>query len=112
MVHAEALTGPAGIVLDAAAPLEPFTEWAAAAKSGGGAVWMQIDHPGRQIQANMPGVVWGPSAVGVDLGRHSSRADFRRGGFDADDARQVIAMLEPFGVDWWNCPAAAARARR
>ncbi|MET9917519.1 NADH:flavin oxidoreductase/NADH oxidase family protein [Streptomyces sp. NPDC006435] len=192
MVHAEALTGPAGIVLDEAAPLEPFTEWAAAAKSGGGAAWMQINHPGRQIQANMPGVVWGPSAVGVDLGRHSSRfgrpvamtpeqieatvarfavtaaraeqagfdgveihaahgyllsqflsplsnrrtdawggplenrarmlldvvravraavspsfavavkinsADFQRGGFDADDARQVIAMLEPLGVD-------------
>ncbi len=28
---------------------------------------MQINHPGRQIQADMPGVVWGPSAVGVDL---------------------------------------------
>jgi 2,4-dienoyl-CoA reductase-like NADH-dependent reductase (Old Yellow Enzyme family) len=26
-------------------------------------------------------------------------ADFQRGGFDADDARQVIAMLEPLGVD-------------
>ncbi|MFF3393456.1 2,4-dienoyl-CoA reductase [Streptomyces sp. NPDC002669] len=192
MVHAEALTGPAGIVLDDAAPLEPFTEWAAAAKSGGGAVWMQISHPGRRIRANMPGVVWGPSAVGVDLGRHSGRfgrpvamppeqteatvarfavtaaraeragfdgveihaahgyllsqflsplsnrrtdawggplerrarmlldvvravravvspsfavavkinsADFQRGGFDADDAREVIAMLEPLGVD-------------
>ncbi|MFD7668789.1 NADH:flavin oxidoreductase/NADH oxidase family protein [Streptomyces sp. NPDC059788] len=192
MVHAEALTGPAGVVLDDAAPLEPFTEWAAAAKSGGGAVWMQINHPGRQIQADMPGVVWAPSAVGVDLGKHSSRfgrpvamtpeqieatvarfavtaaraeaagfdgveihaahgyllsqflsplvnrrtdawggplenrarmlldvvravraavspsfavavklnsADFQRGGFDADDARQVIAMLAPLGVD-------------
>src|SRR5690606_13452159 len=41
--------------------------------SGGGAVWMQINHPGRQVQAGMPGVVWGPSAVGVDLGRHSGR---------------------------------------
>ncbi|TDD39111.1 NADH:flavin oxidoreductase/NADH oxidase family protein [Saccharopolyspora elongata] len=192
MVHAEALTGPAGVVLDEAAPLEPFIEWAKAGKAGGGALWMQINHPGRQVQADMPGVVWGPSAVGVDLGRHSSRfgrpvamtpeqieatvarfavtaaraeqagfdgvevhaahgyllsqflsplanqrtdawggslenrarmlldvvravraavspafavavklnsADFQRGGFDADDARQVIAMLEPLGVD-------------
>lgn len=73
MVHAEALTGPAGVVLDDAAPLEPFAEWAKAGKSGGGAMWMQINHPGRQIQADMPGVVWGPSAVGVDLGKHSSR---------------------------------------
>ncbi|MEV6756755.1 NADH:flavin oxidoreductase/NADH oxidase family protein [Streptomyces sp. NPDC051214] len=192
MVHAEALTGPAGVVLDEAAPLQPFTEWAKAGKSGGASIWMQINHPGRQVQAGMPGVVWGPSDVGVDLGRHSSRfgrplamtpeqidatvtrfavtahraekagfdgveihaahgyllsqflsplvnkrtdawggslenrarmlldvvravraavspsfgvgvklnsADFQRGGFDTDDARQVIEMLEPLGVD-------------
>ncbi|GAA2772256.1 NADH:flavin oxidoreductase/NADH oxidase family protein [Streptomyces showdoensis] len=73
MVHAEALTGPGGIVLDEAAPLAPFEEWAAAARSGGGAVWMQINHPGRQVASDMPGVVWGPSEVGVDLGRHSGR---------------------------------------
>ncbi|MEV4943534.1 NADH:flavin oxidoreductase/NADH oxidase family protein [Streptomyces zaomyceticus] len=192
MVHAEALTGPAGVVLDEHAPLEPFTDWAKAAKSGGGAVWMQINHPGRQVAAGMPGVVWGPTDIGVDLGKHSSRfgkptamtpqqihetveryavtarraeeagfdgveihaahgyllsqflsplvnkrtdqwggslenrarmlldivravrasvsssfavavklnsADFQRGGFDADDARQVIEMLAPLGVD-------------
>ncbi|MEV0276346.1 NADH:flavin oxidoreductase/NADH oxidase family protein [Streptomyces sp. NPDC050610] len=192
MVHAEALTGPAGVVLDEAAPLKPFAEWAEAGKSGGGTIWMQINHPGRQVQSGMPGVVWGPSAVGIDLGRHSSRfgrpvamtpeqidatvtrfavtarraeeagfdgveihaahgyllsqflsplvnkrtdqwggslenrarllldivravraavspsfgvgvklnsADFQRGGFDADDARQVIEMLAPLGVD-------------
>ncbi|MEU9019815.1 NADH:flavin oxidoreductase/NADH oxidase family protein [Actinomadura sp. NPDC048394] len=192
MVHAAALTGPGGVVLDDAAPLEPFAEWAKAGKAGGVAMWMQINHPGRQVQADMPGVVWGPSDVGVDLGRHSSRfgrpvamtpaqieatvarfavtaqraeqagfdgvevhaahgyllsqflsplvnrrtdawggslenrarmllevvravraavspafavavklnsADFQRGGFDADDARRVIALLEPLGID-------------
>lgn len=192
MVHAEALTGPAGIVLDDASPLEPFTRWAQAAKSGGSTVWMQINHPGRQVQSDMPGVVWAPSAVGVELGRLSKNfgrptamtaeqieatverfavtatraeqagfdgveihaahgyllsqflsplvnkrtdawggslenrarmlldvvrsiravvsptfavavklnsADFQRGGFDVDDARRVIAMLEPLGVD-------------
>ncbi|MBO7936790.1 NADH:flavin oxidoreductase/NADH oxidase family protein [Streptomyces sp. S9] len=192
MVHAEALTGPAGVVLDAHAPLEPFAEWAKAGKSGGGAIWMQINHPGRQIASDMPGVVWGPTDIGVSLGKHSSRfgrptamtaqqiadtvtryavtarraeeagfdgveihaahgyllsqflsplvnkrtdrwggslenrarmlldivravratvspsfavavklnsADFQRGGFGADDARQVIEMLAPLGVD-------------
>jgi 2,4-dienoyl-CoA reductase-like NADH-dependent reductase (Old Yellow Enzyme family) len=192
MVHAEALTGPGGVVLDDLAPLDPFTRWAEAAKAGGAAVWMQISHPGRQVQASMPGVVWAPSAVAVELGRHSKRfgrpvamtesqiratverfattaglaeragfdgvevhaahgyllsqflsplvnkrsdgwggplenrarlllgvvsairrvvspsfavavklnsADFQRGGFDADDAARVIAMLEPLGVD-------------
>jgi 2,4-dienoyl-CoA reductase-like NADH-dependent reductase (Old Yellow Enzyme family) len=192
MVHAEALTGPGGVVLDEHAPLDPFTRWAAAAKSGGAAVWMQINHPGRQVQSAMPGVAWAPSAVALELGRHSKRfgrpvamsepqiretverfattaeraeragfdgvevhaahgyllsqflsplvnkrsdewggplknrarllldvirairtvvsasytvavklnsADFQRGGFDADDAARVIALLEPIGVD-------------
>ncbi|TLF77451.1 NADH:flavin oxidoreductase/NADH oxidase family protein [Nocardia cyriacigeorgica] len=73
MVHAEALTGPGGIVLDADAPLTPFIEWAEAGKAAGAAMWMQISHPGRQVQAKMPGVVWGPSDIAVDVGRHSKR---------------------------------------
>jgi 2,4-dienoyl-CoA reductase-like NADH-dependent reductase (Old Yellow Enzyme family) len=192
MVHAQAVTGPGGVVLDERAPLEPFRAWAAAGKADGAAMWMQISHPGRQVPAGQPGVVWGPSAIGVDLGRHSKRfgrpvamtaeqiadtvrrfvvtasraeqagfhgveihgahgyllssflsplanrrtdewggslenrarllldtvravraevspsftvavklnsADFQRGGFDADDARRVIEMLAPLGVD-------------
>jgi 2,4-dienoyl-CoA reductase-like NADH-dependent reductase (Old Yellow Enzyme family) len=192
MVHAEALTGPGGIVLDDRAPLDPFARWAEAGKAGGAAIWMQISHPGRQVQARMPGVVWAPSAVAVELGKHSKRfgqpvamtneqiavtverfantarlaeragfdgveihaahgyllsqflsplvnrrtdewggglenrarllldvvraaravvspsfavavklnsADFQRGGFDAQDAARVIAMLAPLGVD-------------
>jgi 2,4-dienoyl-CoA reductase-like NADH-dependent reductase (Old Yellow Enzyme family) len=73
MVDAAALTGPGGVVLDADAPLESFTAWAQAGKTAGAAMWMQISHPGRQVQANMPGVVWGPSDIGVDLGKHSKR---------------------------------------
>jgi 2,4-dienoyl-CoA reductase-like NADH-dependent reductase (Old Yellow Enzyme family) len=192
MVHAEALTGPGGVVLDDRAPLEPFSRWAEAGKAGGAMIWMQISHPGRQVQARMPGVAWAPSAVALELGRQSKRfgrpvgmseeqidettrrfataaalaeragfdgvevhaahgyllsqflsplvnkrrdrwggplenrarflldvigsirtvvspsfavavklnsADFQRGGFDADDAARVIAMLEPLGVD-------------
>src|SRR6266853_4869918 len=73
MVHAEALTGPGGVVLDDRSPLDPFARWAEAGKAGGAAMWMQISHPGRQVQAAMPGVVWGPSAIAVELGRHSKR---------------------------------------
>src|ERR1700738_5712727 len=71
MVHAEAMTGPGGVVADERAPLDPFTQWAEAGKAGGAAMWMQINHPGRQVQAQMPGVAWAPSAVGVDLGKHT-----------------------------------------
>ena len=52
MVHAEALTGPGGVVLNDGAPLQPFADWAKAGKSGGAAMWMQISHPGRQVQAD------------------------------------------------------------
>jgi 2,4-dienoyl-CoA reductase-like NADH-dependent reductase (Old Yellow Enzyme family) len=192
MVHKQALTGPRGVVLDANSPPEPFERWAEAGKAGGAAMWMQISHPGRQVRANMPGVVWAPSEVGLDMGKHTKRfgrpsamtpeqieatvgrfaatairaedagfdgveihgahgyllsqflsplanrrtdewggslenrarlllevveavravvspsfavaaklnsADFQRGGFDANDAQQVIAMLAPLDVD-------------
>src|ERR1700735_661579 len=46
MVHAEALTGPGGIVLDDRAPLEPFARWAEAGEADGAAMWVQISRPG------------------------------------------------------------------
>src|ERR1700751_1414995 len=39
MVHAEALTGPGGGVLDDRALLEPFTRWAQDATGDGASVW-------------------------------------------------------------------------
>ncbi|MDP9917517.1 2,4-dienoyl-CoA reductase-like NADH-dependent reductase (Old Yellow Enzyme family) [Variovorax boronicumulans] len=71
MIDGRALTGPGGVVLEADTPLERFTEWAAAARSGGAQVWMQINHPGRQVQSNMGGTAWAPSSVALDLGKHS-----------------------------------------
>jgi len=70
-----ALTGPGrgSCSNDRRAGLDPFTRWAAAGKAGGAAMWMQISHPGRQVLARMPGVAWGPSAVAVELGKHSKR---------------------------------------
>ena len=73
MVHNEALTGPRGVLLDETSPLEPFQRWASAGKAGGAAMIMQISHPGRQVRAGMPGVSWGPSAVNLEMGKHSRR---------------------------------------
>lgn len=72
MVHAEAMTGPSGVVLDAHSPIAPFRKWAESAKSGGSKAWMQINHPGRQVSKNMPGVAWAPSAIKVDAGKASA----------------------------------------
>ncbi|MFD3756293.1 NADH:flavin oxidoreductase/NADH oxidase family protein [Streptomyces sp. NPDC058622] len=71
MVDRRALTSPGTIVLDADTDLAPFRRWAAAAGSEGGQVWMQINHPGRQVRSDLPGVAWAPSDIGVSLGRHT-----------------------------------------
>lgn len=71
MVDHRALTGPATLVLEAHTPLEPFRRWAQAARCHGAHAWMQINHPGRQVMANMGGEAMAPSAIALDMGKHS-----------------------------------------
>jgi 2,4-dienoyl-CoA reductase-like NADH-dependent reductase (Old Yellow Enzyme family) len=101
MVHAEALTGPGGVVLDDRVPLDPFAGWAEAGKAAGAAMWMQISHPGRQVQAWMPGVTWGPSAVALELGRHTRRF-----------GRPVAMTVEQISATVQRFAATAALAER
>jgi 2,4-dienoyl-CoA reductase-like NADH-dependent reductase (Old Yellow Enzyme family) len=72
MVDGRALTGPGGIVLERDTPREPFAAWSRAARAHGAQVWMQINHPGRQVFAAMKGQAWAPSAVALDIGKHSA----------------------------------------
>ena len=94
MVHAEALTGPGGVVLDEHTPLAPFRQWAEAAHTGEAKIWMQINHPGRQVRADMPGVAWGPSATKVDVGKNSKRFATPV----AMTAEQIDATVERFAT--------------
>lgn len=71
MVDGRAMTGPGGIVLEKDSDIAPFKAWAKAAKQSNTQVWMQINHPGRQVYAAMGGNVWSPSDVPLDLGKHS-----------------------------------------
>lgn len=71
MIDGRAMTGPGGIVLQAGTPLQPFRDWAKAGRRGGAQLWMQLNHPGRQVLAAMGGNTWAPSAVALDLGKHS-----------------------------------------
>jgi len=71
MVDSRAMTGPATIALEQDTALDGFRAWSAAAKSAGGKVVMQISHPGRQVFAAMGGLVWAPSEVALDMGKHS-----------------------------------------
>lgn len=187
MVDARAATGPSGLALEADTPLAPFERWIAAARSTGAGVWMQINHPGRQVRADQRGLAVAPSALcigsgwaepraltaaeirtiverfavtaaraaacgctgievhaahgyllsqmlsplanrrrdrfggaverrarmllevlgavrerlpaGTSLGVKLNTADFQRGGFDLDDAEQVVGMLDGCGID-------------
>ena len=72
MVDHRAMTGPGGIVLEADTPLEPFKKWAKAGQHRGTHMWMQINHPGRQVYAALGGKVLSPSNVALDMGKHSN----------------------------------------
>lgn len=71
MIDGRAMTGPGGVALEANTPLAPFKVWAKSARQNGTQVWMQINHPGRQVMASMGGEAWAPSAVPVEMGKHS-----------------------------------------
>ena len=71
MIDHRAMTGPGGIALELNTPIGPFKKWASAAQKNGGHIWMQINHPGRQVYAALGGKVLSPSDVALDMGKHS-----------------------------------------
>ncbi|WP_339409374.1 NADH:flavin oxidoreductase/NADH oxidase family protein [Pseudomonas sp. EA_35y_Pfl2_R5] len=68
MVDRRAMTGPGGVVLEDERQLDKFREWARIGRARGAQMWMQINHPGRQMQANLGQQTVAPSAVGLELG--------------------------------------------
>ncbi|MDU9405176.1 NADH:flavin oxidoreductase/NADH oxidase family protein [Pseudomonas sp. zfem004] len=71
MIDSRAMTGPGGVVLEHDGQLEPFKRWARIGRSRGAQFWLQINHPGRQMQANLGQQTWAPSAVPLALGSMS-----------------------------------------
>jgi 2,4-dienoyl-CoA reductase-like NADH-dependent reductase (Old Yellow Enzyme family) len=72
MVDARAMTGPNGVVLDSDQHLDRFKAWAEAGQAHGAQMWMQINHPGRQMPAGLGQPTLAPSPVALDLGAQSS----------------------------------------
>ena len=68
MVDPEYLSDPADIAVIGHSNLSPFRAWADAVHAGGSKLMAQINHPGRQVQSNMPGEPIAPSAIAVKLG--------------------------------------------
>lgn len=73
MVDARAMTGPGGGVLEDDQHLDRFKIWAEVSRAGGAQVWMQINHPGRQMPASLGQETVAPSAIGLDLGAQSKQ---------------------------------------
>jgi 2,4-dienoyl-CoA reductase-like NADH-dependent reductase (Old Yellow Enzyme family) len=71
MVSRKALTGPGGVVLDAKSDLTLFQSWAEAGQQKGAKLILQLNHPGRQMPANLGQQAIAPSAVALDLGQFS-----------------------------------------
>lgn len=86
MIDARAMTGPGGVVLENDAHLDRFRRWAETARANGAQVWMQLNHPGRQMQAALGQPTVAPSAVALELGSLSKRFAMPRELTEADIA--------------------------
>jgi len=73
MIDGRAMTGPGGVVLEDDRHLDRFRAWAEAGREGGGQLWMQINHPGRQMPAALGQETLAPSPVALDLGNLSKQ---------------------------------------
>jgi 2,4-dienoyl-CoA reductase-like NADH-dependent reductase (Old Yellow Enzyme family) len=71
MIDHLAMTGPGGLALEAQTPLAPFQQLAKEAKRNNTRLWMQINHPGRQVFAKLGGKVLSPSDIPLNMGKHS-----------------------------------------
>ena len=71
MIDRRAMTGPGGVVLEDAAHGARFRRWASVARAQGGQIWMQLNHPGRQMPAALGQPTLAPSALAMDLGKFS-----------------------------------------
>ncbi|MEE2952918.1 MAG: NADH:flavin oxidoreductase/NADH oxidase family protein [Pseudomonadota bacterium] len=89
MVDGRAMTGPGGVVVENRKHLAALRRWSQAARSQGAQCWMQINHPGRQMRANLRQPALAPSAVPVELGRFSKMFAKPRE-MTEDDIRDVL----------------------
>lgn len=71
MIDRRAMTGPGGVVLEDESNIAAFRDWARTGQANGAQMWVQLNHPGRQVMKNMGQETWAPSPVAIDLGKFS-----------------------------------------
>ncbi|MFK0310555.1 NADH:flavin oxidoreductase/NADH oxidase family protein [Pseudomonas sp. NPDC090233] len=92
MIDPSAMTGPGGVMLDESQQLERFRRWAHIGRSHGAQFWMQINHPGRQMQANLGQTTVAPSAIALEMGGLSKLFPLPK----ALDEAQIAALIQRF----------------
>lgn len=105
MVDRRAMTGPGGVVLESGLHSERFAQWARSAQAGGGQIWLQLNHPGRQMPASLGQETIAPSAVAMDMGSFSRQFAAPKAMSEAEIAEvtrrfiQAAVLAERFGFD-------------
>ena len=94
MIDGRAMTGPGGVVLEDDRRLQRFRDWARTGRSGGAQFWLQLNHPGRQMPANLGQPTWAPSAVPLALGNMSRHFAMPR----AMDAGMIDEVIRRFAT--------------
>lgn len=91
MVDPTALTGPGNVIIRDQGKLDHFKRWADAGKSGGSKIWMQINHPGRQVFSFISETPVAPSAVKVHIpGRMFAKVFGTPRALTEDEIKKII----------------------
>lgn len=93
MVDRSALGEPKNVVLDELSDLSAFERWAAQAKRNNTQVWMQLNHPGKQIPKFLNKEPVAPSAISLENGLQSAFNTPR-----ALKAKEIEAIVERFAT--------------
>lgn len=93
MVDRSALGEPKNVVLDELSDLSAFERWAAQAKRNNTQVWMQLNHPGKQIPKFLNKEPVAPSAISLENGLQSAFNTPR-----ALKANEIEAIVERFAT--------------
>lgn len=98
MVDGRAMTGPGGVVLEDDRHLDRFGAWAQTARARGAQIWMQLNHPGRQMPAALGQPALAPSAVAMDLGALSKQFAIPRTITEADIEAVIARFVRSAGL--------------
>lgn len=105
MIDRRAMTGPGGVVLDSGLHRARFEKWATTAQAHGAHIWLQLNHPGRQMPAALGQPTLAPSAVAMDLGSFSKQFAAPRAMTEADIGEvqkrfvRTAQLAEEFGFN-------------